>query len=231
MKRIAVALSAIILLAFAGSGRAGGAAIARDIVLFGGSNTDSTEQLSAWVSVRGAKRIYIRTWSTHSAFTFTATDTASGGTQIVSGNKDADSTFSDTLTAFVIQFSDSICCQVTGPGGRTISSAADSIVIPVTIVGDTTKAMAAVYPLPVNKQLRGAANGSGLISVVFPTRPGSVASTTPVDEGGMIPKGFMRVRCTPLRRNTVSGGNSTAGKRVVGLKGFRMVATVYTEIN
>ena len=137
---------------------------------------------------------------------------------------DADSTFSDSLTAFNVLLSDSICCFVTGPEGFAISSAADSFIVPVTAIGDTAIKGVGAYPLPVNKQLRAPSNGSGIYTYVFPTGSGLV---TKEGTDNVIGAQFMRVRVTPLRRMTVTGGQSTAGKRVNGLRLFRMVAYVY----
>jgi len=207
MKRLMIAL--VVLAAALSISKLVSAEKFREFPLFIGGNTDSTEQVSNWVPVRYAKRVYIRTWSTHAGFSVVA-----------------DSMFSDSLTSFIVQFSDSIIGRTAGQFGNLIASAADSIIVPMTIVGDTTKTMTAVYPLPINKPLRGATNGSGLVTVVFPTRPGSVASTTPIDEGGIIIKGFMRVRALPLRRNTAATSEATVTRRVTGLKGFKMTATV-----
>ena len=212
MKKLAAALAVLVLLAMSASAEVR----VKTYTLFGGSDTDSTEQLSAWVPVRGAKRVYLRTFSTHVAF---------------HASTDADSTFSDSLAGFLIQFSDSSAGLLVGPGGQSTGGAADSVVIPVTAAGDTARVMIGAMPLPVNKALRAPANGSGLITVVYPTQPGSAGTAGMIDVGGFIAKDWMRVRCTPLRRNTVTGGNSTAGKRVNGLRGFKMTAEVVIEEN
>jgi hypothetical protein len=181
--------------------------------LFGGSNTDSLEQSSAWIPVRGAKRVYIRTWSTHAAFHVST---------------DADSAFSDSITTFTVLLSDSISDQVVGFNGRNIAVAADSILLPVTIAGDTARAMAGVSPLPINKVLRAPANGSGLITVVFPTRPGP-GTAGQIDEEGVLAKQHLRVKVTPLRRSTAATVLATSPNRVNGLKGLRMEAVVIKE--
>ena len=175
-------------------------------VLFGGGNPDSTEQLSDWIPVAGARRIIIRTWSAKAAF---------------HASTDADSTFSDSLITFKVAFSDSM-------SGNDPLAAADSVLIDYAIATtDTAFTGMGARPLPINKQLRGPSNGSGLITEVYPMNWSTVASG-PIqkDAGGVITKKFMRVLVTPLRRMTVTGSQSTAGKRVNGLKGFRMWATL-----
>lgn len=181
--------------------------------LFGGSDVDSTEQYSAWIPVHLASRVYIRTWSAKAAF---------------HASTDADSTYSDSLITFTVLLSDSSGGRLVGPGGQTSGSGADSVLALVTAAGDTARVMIGAMPLPVNKTLRGPANGSGLVTVVYPTQPGSAGTAGMIDVNGRIPKKWLRVRCTPLRRMTVTGSQSTEGKRVNGLKGFRMTATVVT---
>lgn len=178
-------------------------------VLFGGSDVDSTEQASYWIPVGFARRVIIRTWTSKAAF---------------HASTDADSTYSDSLITFKIAWSDSV--QATEP-----FAAADSVLIDYTVsLFDTAFTNTGARPLPINKQLRAPSNGSGLMTVVFPTSAptagGTAVTVHQQDPGGFITKKFMRVRVTPLRRMTVTGSQSTAGKRVNGLKGLRMWATV-----
>ncbi len=170
-------------------------------VLFGGGDMDSTEQGSYWINVGAAKRVVIRTWSAKAAF---------------HASTDADSTFSDSITTFRLVFSDSLASN--SPFG-----AGDSILLDPAIANqDTAKIMVQAKGLPINKQLRGPGNGSGLITLVSGAPTGAITE----EPFGFVPKKYMRVYVTPLRRNTVTGGQSTQGKRVNGLKGFRMWATV-----
>lgn len=207
MKKLRMVAALMLLIATAAIG---GSQDIREYVLFGGSDTDSTEQASTWVPIRGASRVLIRLWSTHTAF---------------HASTDADSTFADSITIFKLLLSDSICCFVTGPDGRLISSAADSLVIPITLAPDSATKMVGAAPLPINKTLRAPANGSGLYTIVYPVQPGLATA----DANGVIGSSFMRIRVTPLRRLTVTGGQSTAGKRVNGLRGLRAKAMVYFD--
>jgi len=178
--------------------------------LFGGSDVDSLEQPSAWFPVYGARRIIIKTHSDHTAFSGT----------------EADTTLSDSIATWKTLFSDSMCCLVVGIDGRTRTSAADSLVITGTAT-DTTK-NAGVYGVAVNKILRSPANGSGVMTVIYPVKRNSDGVAVP-DDDGVITSEFCRIRVTPLRRNTITGGQSTAGKRVNGLAGLRMRAYVVYE--
>lgn len=174
----------------------------RTFVLFGGSDVDSTEQVSPWIPVRGANRILIRTWSGKAAF---------------HDEEDPDSTFSDSIQTFRVAFTDSV--KSTNP-----LVGADSVVVNAVslTVLDTTSKMVAVHSPPLQEALRGPGNGSGIYTQVTPTIPGGVG----VYGDGSIAPQYMRVLITPLRRNTVTGGQSTEGKRVNGLKGLRMQALV-----
>lgn len=181
----------------------------RDYVLFNGSTRsasaqDTSEYASAWIAVKGASRIVIRTWSTGAA-----TDTA----------------YADSITTFKMLFSDSICCMVTGPEGTTIASAADSIVINGAAAADTTKmAVAAFAPLPINKALKASVNGSGIHTMIAPLSPGLL--TVDPTSTAVINKKYMRVRVLPLIRMTTAGFSSTAGIRTSGVRGLKMIATV-----
>lgn len=169
--------------------------------LFAG-NVDSTVQISPWIPIRGAQRVILRTWSAKAAF---------------HASTDADSAFSDTITVFSVGFTDSI--SNTNP-----IIAGDSVVVTSTVLtnADTTSKMVAVSHPPIQELLRGPSNGSGILTFVYPTIPGS----TTTDAAGVFGTQYMRVYITPLRRFTVTGSQSTEGKRVNGLKGLRMYAYV-----
>lgn len=182
-----------------GSAHAGGRVI-REYVLFGGSNTDSTEQASAWIPVFGASKIYIRTWSGKAAWSATT---------------DADSTFSDSITTFKAVFTDSTPVNY--------RAAAETLLVN-SIFPDTSGALVIFGNRPINKELRGPSNGSGIIAMIVPTLAPAAANTA--DVSGIIAKHYMRIRVTPLRRSTQGGTSSTTGKRVNGLRLFRMRAYV-----
>lgn len=167
-------------------------------------DTDSTEQATRWIPIRGAARVILRTWSTHAGF-----------------GSNADSTKVDSIAGWRVLFSDSICCYVTGPEGGTIASAADSIVN-AAAAADTANYGIGIYELPVNKPLRGAVNGSGIMTFVAPIQPGSLLAP-----GGLVlGKDFMRIRFTPRRRSTGATSEATVPNRTNGLRGIRMIAYV-----
>lgn len=172
-------------------------------VLISWSQDDTTEQKSKIVNITDAAYVILRCTSTHAAF---------------NAATDADSTRSDSLIAFNVFLSDSICCVVGG-----LFSNADSVLVPVSTTPDTTVRGVIAGPLPINKPLRAPATGSGRYTIVAPVT--WIAPT--ISYVGTVPGQKLFVRYTPLRRNTVTGGNSTQGKRVVGLKGFRLWADIY----
>lgn len=201
MKPQRAGVTAALLLVVASVASAGNTDL-KPMTLFSGANTDSTEQVSPWIPIRGASRVYLRTWSAKAAF---------------HASTDADSIYSDSIAVFKVAFTDSL--SNTNP-----AIAGDSTVITSTIVTntDTTTTMIGVSNPPLQEALRGPGNGSGIITTIWPTVPG----LTTLDVTGVFAKRYMRVYVTPLRRMTVTGGQSTAGKRVVGLKGFRMMGLV-----
>lgn len=173
----------------------------RTMVLFGGSNTDSTEQASAWIPIRGANRVMIRLWSAKAAF---------------HASTDADSTYSDSITTFRVAFTDSM--QNTNP-----LIAGDSVIFTANVgFVDTIYKLVTLHPGLTDKSLRGPDNGSGIYAHVNPVPP---ASALAYGDGSFGPQ-YMRIYVTPRRRMTVTGSQSTAGKRVVGLKGLRGEAQI-----
>lgn len=213
--RLARPLLAVALLCLMSLPVMGGNQQMLEYTLFNGSNTsaavDTVELASAWIPIRGASRVMIRTWSNGSG-TFSA-----GG----------DSLYVDSLTTFKVVFSDSICCTVTGPKGLSIPSAADSFMIDATVASglDTTKTGGIrIALLPINKALAPTTNGSGIITQVFVLTPG-VATAEAGD--GVFVKQYMRVRTQALRRSTPGGFLMTSGFRAAGVRGLRMRAYVY----
>jgi hypothetical protein len=177
----------------------------KEWLLFGGNNTDSTEQISPWIPIRGAQHIAIRLWSSKAAF---------------NALTDADSTFSDSIAVFKVGFSDSM--QSTNP-----LIAGDSVVITSTVLAnvDTSTKMVGVFYPPLQEALRAPGNSSGIITWVLPLTP--TLTGIAADNYGTFAPQYMRVYLTPVRRMTVTGGQSTAGKRVNGLKGLRGRAYVF----
>ena len=199
--------TALLAIAAIASVAYGGNLEIKKYILFGGSNTDSTEQVSTWIPVRGASRIFIQTRSSKAAF---------------HASTDADSTFTDSIAVFKVAFTDTIS-NVNPIVG------ADSVVITSTIVTnvDTTSKMVMVAQPPLHEELRSPANANGITTWIMPVTPGLATA----DNNGVIVPQYMRVLITPRRRMTVTGGQSTAGKRVNGLKGLRMDAYVVRTNN
>lgn len=191
------------------------------VFLFNGSNTsaavDTAEQPSPWFYVRGASRVIIRVWSANtSAWTST------------------DSIYSDSLTTWKVLLSDSICCTVTDTRGKTIGSAADSLMIDMSTAlsnPDTASVGIGAFPLPINKPLASAKSGSGRTVTIYPVgaAPFSASFTSVTPPLGVFGKGWMRIRTQASRRNTEGGRLSTSGKRTVGINGLRMIADVYYD--
>lgn len=165
---------------------------------------DTVEQASPWIKVQGAQRILIRTWSGRAAF---------------AAASDPDSTYSDSIAVFKVGFTDSIVA------GSIPAIAGDSVVITTATVAnvDTATKMVGVFQPPLQEALRGPSNGSGVVTWVVPITPGLAVA----DGNGVIEPKYMRVYYTPFRRMTVTGSQSTQGKRTVGLKNLRMTALIY----
>lgn len=168
------------------------------------SNGDSTTQRSPWFDIKNATKLIFRCYTTRAAFAAAA---------------DPDSLFSDSLSAFGVLISDSVCCVVSSR-----ASAADSFSVAAT--ADTANGrMVAVFSLPVNKKLRIGATPGGIATLVVPIAPFTNA-TADLNPAAVIAGKMCRVEYTPVRRNTVTGGQSTQGHRVNGLKNF----VVYMDV-
>lgn len=214
MKRLVLMILAMLVAAtaFAQSNRAPDNY--RTFKMFAGADTDSNVQVSPWIPVFGARRIILRTYTSHIGF-----------------GANADSTKSDSLESFTVQFSDSVGGLLVGPDGP-YSIGADSIVVPITAVGDSTFKGITVNAYPINKILRAPANGSGIYTYIIPW----VQSQTKAGEPqGFIGARLMRVRATPLRRHTAGTSQCGAagccapgcGNRVNGLRRLTQYADVY----
>lgn len=203
----------------------------RDFVLFDGRARDSTEHASPWIPIKNAMRIVIRTWSTHAAFTGV-------------GSGDPDSTTSDSIATFRVLFSDSVLFMASdslgtivtarstiprtvGVHGEPFPMCADSIMYSGASYNDSLVTHSIGRSFPVNQVLRAPVTGSGRLGAIFNVIPGGVSAC---GDCTMI-KNYMRVRIVPLRRHIwPTGANTCDGafcNRVNGLKGLRMVATVY----
>lgn len=197
-------LAVVVMLALAAPFAFGGNLDMRRYMLFNGdafsgaAATDTAEHVSPWIPVQGATRIFFRSWSAKAAFHVST---------------DADSLYTDTITVFRVAFTDSVSNVNPLVGADSIAFAGV----------DTTVAQAIVTNPPVNQQLRGPGNGSGVITWVMPVNPGLITA----DNNGVIPKRYMRVYYTPLARSTAATSLATAPNRANrGLKFFRMEAVV-----
>lgn len=221
MKRVTVVLAALVAcLATAAEART-----LDRVKLFGGANTDSTEQCTPWFNVEGASKVYIRLWTNHAAFTG-------------SGAGDPDSTFADSISNFKICLSDSASLQQTVTAfitnTKTQLVAGDSVCTDFvnatgTLGGaDTTITGMFMRQVGVNKQLRSTANGSGQVSIIAFGASASYNSVTIVDLSGICAKKYMRIRIQPLLRLTSNTGHAVSprGNRVNGLKGLRGEALI-----
>lgn len=233
MRRIAATLAiALIAGIVLGSGSAltQGLERPKEFVLFDGATfSDTLEHASPWIPVRGANRIIIQTWS--------------GGTGAWTG---ADSAFSDSIGIFNVLFSDSVLFLARDSSGTivTVASATvslrtatpgepqpfpmcvDSVVIAGNRSGgvcDTTYKQVCVQVAPIQIPLRPAANGGGGIYTNVVPALGNGATWG----DGAISPNYMRIRFTPITRNTLSGSASTSPNRTAGIRALRMRALVY----
>lgn len=177
----------------------------RRVVLFAG-DTDSTTQVSKWIDCKDAYRIYVRTFSTHAGF----------------GNN-ADTTKVDSLATVLVVFTDSLTVS-----GGTVAGL-DTVQLAGVSAVDSVKAIA-MMGMPQNKQLRGAGNGWGIWSKIYPTTiNGAVlaASNTPADE--IITPRYVRLRETPVRRSTGATVSATVPNRTNGLRGFRQELYIWKK--
>jgi len=201
----------------------------KSYLLFNGVNAaDSSERASFWIPIRGAQRVYIRTWS-------------AGAT--------ADTDFCDTVTTWKTLLSDSLAFMgrdslgtlVTAAGGipRTTSHsdafpvAADSVVI-TNQLADSVKMVAVINPVEgVGDIVRGSATGSGRYTIIMPnaaqaimpnTAGGTASGLAAANEIFMT--SYLRIRITPRTRLTTAGFSSTAGLRTRGLNKLKMIAYV-----
>lgn len=228
MKRKLVTLVALALvLASASTGQMQNT---KRYMLFNGTSVaDSSERASIWIPVRGAARIYIRTWS-------------AGAT--------ADTDFCDTVTTWKTMFSDSVLFQATDSLG-TIVTARSTIARTVGIhgepfpmcadsssvsnaIGDSVKMAVCLNPVEgVATPVRGSGTGSGLYTIIAPGPIGALVPGLPstgsiqmLGAQDYIMAQYMRIRITPRTRLTTAGFSSTAGIRTRGINKLKMEAIV-----
>lgn len=196
------------------------------VLFFGETFNDTLAHASKWIDVRGANRVILKFRSGHTgAYT------------------GADSVYTDSLLVVNVLFSDSVSFMardsagtivtassgiptVIGTHGEPYPMCADSVLInalPAASTTDTTYKMVTVHLPPIKKQLRPAANGSGVYCIVAPALP--LPGTSIYGDGSIMPR-FMRIRVTPTTRMTEGGRLSTAGKRTTGIRGLSVTALI-----
>lgn len=176
-------------------------------------NIDSTARRTPWIPIFGASKVVVRTYSGMAAWSTTSND----------------SSFVDSLTVFSAFLSDSAGGILTGPDG-SYTIGADSLAVPITAVGDTASKGFMLYPLPVNKQLRAPANGSGLYSWAYPWGGPTDALVRGNDANATFETRFLRFTIQPLRRS-VGAGLMTSPNRANGIKNLKIIARVYYHHN
>ncbi len=222
MRRAAAIVVLIGLAAAMGLGHAGALNVTEYVLFNGVNQADSTEMASPWIPIRGASRIYIRTWS-------------AGAT--------ADTDFCDTIATWKTLFSDSVLLIVrdslgtivtvrsyTPSSAATFPMCADSLVV-TNNAADSVKMVAVINPVQgTGKPVRGSVTGSGYYTII---RPNIVGGVMPLASGTSVepPEAFfmtqyLRIRITPRTRLTTAGFNSTAGIRTRGVHALRMRAYV-----
>lgn len=224
MKRKLVILAMLALVV--ASGVFGGNQNIKTYTLFNGSNVaDSSERASIWIPIRGASRVYIRTWSAGAA---------------------ADTDFCDTVTTWKTLLSDSVLFMasdslgtiVTARSGTSRSTTthsepfpmcADSVVITNNASMDSTKLVTVLFPVQgVGKPVRGTSSASGYYTVIQPAFTPILPATNPSVSGAndVLMPGYLRIRITPRSRLTTAGFSSTAGLTTRGINKLKMIAYV-----
>jgi hypothetical protein len=192
----------------------GGGGSGGGVTIFNGSAADTSEQQSSWFWVRGAVRVDLRVWSANT-----------------SDWTGADSVYSDSIATWKIALSDSICCIGTDYRGKYVASAADSMMFDMTLTASNPETSFVGFgcdPLPIKKPISAAKTGSGFISTVYPVKPAWIASKDiAVNQRGVFTKQYMRIRWQPFNRMTEGGRLSTEGIRTQGIRGLRILATIY----
>jgi len=214
-----LALGAFLVL---GRGHAGNLNVTEYVLFNGVNRADSSEVASPWIPIRGASRVYIRTWSAGAA---------------------ADTDFSDTITTWKTLLSDSVSFMARDSLGTIVTArssmssagafpmCADSIVI-TNSAGDSVKMVAVAHPVQgVGKPVRGSVTGRGYYTIVLPIAvggaiPGTAASAQVASGDQVFMTQYLRIRITPRTRLTTAGFSSTAGLRTRGLNQLRMLAYV-----
>lgn len=204
----------------------------RQVMLFNGSAVDSGGAIvsSPWFPVEHASHIELRSWSSKAAFSATT---------------DADSQYTDSISIMTVLFSDSVSFMARDSAGVRVTASsliptttshgnpypicADSVSVgTLTATGfvvDSVTTLIGVHHAPVNVALRAPGNGSGFLTGIFPTIPVGVAAFG----DGEIHKRYMKVVITPRKRNTAAMSLATVPNRTIGLKGFKMQATIYSQ--
>jgi hypothetical protein len=172
--------------------------------LFDGTITsaaiDTVERKSPWFETRGAKRIYIKTWSQAAS---------------------TDTNYADSLETFTVYLSDS----ATTARYDTLTLVPDSVSTSVEV--DSTK-WVGIMNRPINDPLGAAGSGSGQWTVIYPLGPPhGAAQAPPIDPNGIIMSKYMRIGVVSNNRLTTSGFSSTSGNRTEGVNGLRMRVYVY----
>jgi hypothetical protein len=227
-RRIA-ALAALPLLALALFGvphRVIADATDMNYVLFPGATTDTTEQASYWIPVQGARRIYIRTFSTATTSDTSTCDSITTWKTL----------FSDTLS-FVGR--DSVGTIVSGTAPRGTTTQYPTVAIMADSIATTGQAMDSlsligVYQPAITRPLR----GSGAMTCVYPATylqqsngVGTLINEPVMDQNGVIERKYMRIRVTPRTRLTTAGFSSTQGIRTSGIRGLKMTVRVEFPID
>jgi hypothetical protein len=199
-------------------------------MLFNGTNAaDSTERFSPWIPIRGATRVYFRTWSAGAI---------------------ADTDFCDTITTWKTLFSDSVLFVAVDSLGTIVTArsttprsvtthgepfpmCADSVAISGR-AADSTKMVVVINPVEgVAKPVRGSGTGSGYWSIVAPTAVPMSGQNFPIQANAAayappdkFMVGYLRVRITPQTRKTSAGTVSTQGLRTRGINKLKIQAIV-----
>jgi hypothetical protein len=177
------------------------------VILNGVNGTDSSEVATQWIETRGATRVIFKLSTAHTA----------------PGSCDADSAFTDSITAWRLVLSDSSI----GRNSLGFQVGADSVQR-ADVGVDSTKLVQVFLPKITNVPLRGAGTGHGRNIIVFALPEAVVGGGQTT---GVIAVDYMRLRLTPFTRMKCSSstvnGDAPVSARTTGLRGLKVVAFVY----
>ncbi len=239
-RRIVASLVIVAMAALCGLSAYSASYSTSKIMLFNGATVDSggVNISSPWFNVANASHISLRSWSQKAAF-------------VANTDGEADSAYTDSIAAITVLFSDSVSFMARDSAGTRVTSSSqiprttahgepypicvDTTGFTITAAAggnygggaDTLSALVAAWHLPLFTPLRSPANGAGITTLLYPTVPAGAFSTIYGD--GEIHKKYAKIVIRPVKRATAATVTATVPNKTIGLKGFKMEATMYYQ--